>query len=65
MEISPMEAREILTDNNIELSIDEPRTVQQYVTELMVYIEAIEQEEYRLLINTRHISAQSVSPYFA
>lgn len=65
MEISSAEAREILTINNIELDINDSRTAQQYVTELLVYIEAIKIDNDKSLIRERYKSAQSISPYFA
>lgn len=66
MEISKQQAREILQEEGIELSIEDPRSAQQFVTELLIYIEAVQEHKAgKLLIVERHKSAQSASPYFA
>lgn len=67
MEIDKENAREILKLNYIELSPDDPRTPEQYVLELLVYIEAetIKKIDERHLNNERYKSSQSTTPYFA
>jgi hypothetical protein len=39
--INDAEAREILRDNRIELGIDDPRSAVQFVTEVLVWMEAV------------------------
>lgn len=64
--ISQQQAREILINNSIELSSEDSRSAQQYITELLVYIEALEEKHAeRKLIDERYRSAQSSAPYFA
>lgn len=43
MEISRSLANKIMIDNHIELSVDDKRTPEQYITELLLYIDAIDQ----------------------
>ena len=42
MEISRSVANKIMIENHIELSVDDKRTPEQYITELLFYIDAVD-----------------------
>lgn len=53
MEISGSLAKKILTENHIEMSIDDKRSPLQYVTELLVYIEEVNGSEDQQILEVK------------
>ncbi len=53
MEISRILANQIMKDNQIEMSMDDKRTPQQYITELLIYIDEISENNESAIIDIK------------
>lgn len=65
MNIDNRVAREVLREHSIEMDPTDSRSAEEYVLQLLVLIDEVQNNDRREEINLRSTSAESEVPYFA
>ncbi len=65
MNIDNRIAREVLREHSIEMDPTDPRSAEEYVLQLLVLIDEVQNNDRREELNLRSTSAESEVPYFA